>query len=109
MHQPVMSQADHMVAACTYCMEYIIPATLEVTVHAGHETFVEVGGNSVLLIADNPKGILGQQLTSHPTHSFIINIIILIFNYLINDIIKWTTVTSKVGNRSLYVGCSQKS
>ncbi len=53
----------------------------EVTVNAGHKVFMEV--DYTLLIAGDPKGILGQWLKPHTVHSLhIINLSFEFFNFI---------------------------
>jgi hypothetical protein len=47
----------------------------EVAMHAGHEVLVEVG-NTIVLIVDSSRGILGQQLRLSQIQS--LNIIVII-------------------------------
>jgi hypothetical protein len=60
--------------------------SLEVVVHSGHEVLIEID-NYILLIVDDPLGILDELLRPHPIH--LLTIIIIFIYYFKLDIIKF--------------------
>ncbi len=59
--------------------------------HAGHKALVEVDDN-ILLIVDDPQGILDQKLRPRPIN--LLNIVIILFSYFKLYIIKTLNYSS---------------